>query len=100
MTTNPAATDTGPGIERFDAPATVSCTGATAPVEVSWHAPDAVLVRFLVDGDDVGIDEPTSGTATVDIPCDDSIHVVLLAAVGADGATSVRSEAVLAEPVS
>lgn len=98
VTTNPAAQDTGPGIDRFEAPATVACEGPTAQVELIWDAPAAEVVRLLVDGDDVGRDEPPSGTTTVDVPCDGSIHVVLLAAVGTDGATSVRSEAVMAEP--
>jgi hypothetical protein len=98
VTTNPAAQDTGPGIARFEAPATVTCEGPTAQVDLVWEAPSADVVRLLVDGDDVGSDQPPTGTTTVDVPCDGSIHVILLAAVGADGATSVRSEAVMAEP--
>lgn len=96
MTTNPAAAATGPGIDRFEAPASVGCeAGTDTTVEVSWSAPTASVVRFIVDGDSVGDDHPAVGLADIPVPCDGDIHVVLLAAVGADGFTSVRSEAVL-----
>ena len=99
VTTNPAAADTGPGIERFDAPASVSCaSGTTADVAVTWEAPAATVVRFSIDGEGLAQDHATTGSTSLAVPCDGVVHVVLLAAVGADGATSVDSAAVLTEP--
>ena len=99
VTTNPAAVGSGPGIDRFDAPASVPCTaGATASVDVTWAAPAATVVRFSVDGDGLAGDHPTTGSASLAVPCDGVVHVVLVAAVVADGATSVDSAAVLTEP--
>lgn len=96
VTTNPAADATGPGIDRFEASASVGCeAGSDAAVEVSWSAPSASVVRFIVDGFGVGDDQPAVGATEIEVPCDGAIHVVLLTAVGADGFTSVRSEAVL-----
>lgn len=99
VTTNPAASQSGPAIQSFDAPAAVSCDGATpAAVQVTWSAPTASVVRFSVDGDGLAGDHPPEGVTTIELPCDDAVHVVLLAAVGDDGTTRLDSAAVLAEP--
>lgn len=98
VTTNPAAAAQGPGIESFEAPATVPCpSGGRATIELQWSAPAATIVRFSLDGEGLPGDNPPTGTTSLTVDCDDTVHVVVLAAVGADGSTSVRSEAVLAD---
>lgn len=99
VTTNPALQDLGPTIERFEAPSTVRCEGdGPARAFVRWSAPEAQLVRFMVDAESQGDAEPASGSTELELPCDGSVHVVVLAAVGADGRSSLASKAVLAEP--
>lgn len=96
---NPSAQDAGPGIDAASAPSRVGCTaGADAVVPVTWSAPAATVVRFVVDGQPVAGDRPPSGQAEVAVPCDGAVHVVLVVAVGDQPEPSLASLAVLTEP--
>jgi len=94
VTANPA-NDVGPGVESFDAPAEVTCeAGGTAVVPVTWSAPAARSVGFLVDQVSSTTGAPTTGTIDLEVPCDDAVHVITLVAIGDGEIPTVRSEAV------
>lgn len=96
---NPAAADVGPGLDELSAPSRVACReGAAAEVPVSWSAPAATEVRFVVDGEPIAAEQPPVGSTVLDLPCDGSVHVVVAAAVGDGPDASVGSVAVLTEP--
>lgn len=75
---------TQPLIARFDLPATVTCTAGTTTVTASYTTVNVETVAFAVDGRQAGT-APPSGTFDVPIPCDGTIHTVLLVAVGPSG---------------
>ena len=99
MTRNPAAEATGPGVDEVVAPACAACDeGAEAEVPVSWSAPSATSVRLLVDGEALPGEQPPVGEATVALPCDGVVHVVVVAALDDGPQPSLGSVAVLTEP--
>ena len=89
----PSSGDTGtrPGTEslvlRFDAPADVSCTGATADVTITYATADLTAVAIVVDGQPAAgtTAPPTSGEYSIALPCDGNVHTIQLVGSGPSG---------------
>ena len=81
----------GPGSDgrvlRFDAPADVSCTGATTNVTFTYATVDLTAVAFVVDGQSAAgaTPPPTSGEYSVAVPCDGNVHTIQLVGSGPSG---------------
>ena len=84
-------TATRPGTDslilRFDAPADVSCTGATAAVTLTYATVDLTAVAIVVDGQPAAgaTAPPTSGEYSVALPCDGNAHTIQLIGSGPSG---------------
>jgi hypothetical protein len=94
--TGPAATGTTvtgdaggdqPEIIELQVPTEVSCSGVDVEVSLTYRTADADQVAFVVDQQSVqgGPDPAVSGTYAIRVPCDDTAHTVLMAAVGPGG---------------
>jgi hypothetical protein len=74
----------------------ISCAG---PVDVTtgvtYVTKGATSVAFLVDGTQVPGSPPPSGSFDIPLSCDGRSHTVVLAAIDAEGATTVDSRVIL-----
>jgi hypothetical protein len=83
-------------IATFEVRNQISCAGAVdVTTGVTYITEGASRVAFLVDGTQVPGSPPPSGSFDVPISCDGRAHTVVLAAVDADGGTTVDSRVVL-----
>ena len=93
-TTDQPPPPTAASISRYDLLEDVTCSGGVVGVPAKWTTQNAQAVNFAVDGQPVsaGAGFPTSGSGTVQVPCDGSTHKVTLTASGAgDPASRSRS---------
>src|SRR4051794_8278386 len=79
----------GPVITAFQVIDDISCTGAQASVPISWATRNAQEVKFQVDNSLLTAGYPTSGTGTIQVPCDGREHSVVLQATGAGGQAAI-----------
>jgi hypothetical protein len=79
----------GPVITAFQVIDEISCTGAQASVPISWATRNAQEVKFQVDNSLLTAGYPTSGTGTIQVPCDGREHSVVLQATGAGGQAAI-----------
>ena len=72
---------------QFEAPAVVSCAGATANVTLTYVTVNLTAVGFVVDGQPAtgATAPPTSGEYSVALPCDGNAHTVQLVGSGPSG---------------
>ena len=69
----------------------VHCSKGDVPVEVKWATAGAESASLSLDGAEVSKDLEPSGDATINVPCKDGTHEVMLTAVNASGETATET---------
>ncbi|MFN8183993.1 MAG: hypothetical protein U0R23_06195 [Candidatus Nanopelagicales bacterium] len=77
-----------PVITELAMKAAVHCTGGDVPVEVTWTTQGAQSAALSVDGARESKNLDPSGSATVNVTCNNETHEVMLTAVDAAGQTA------------
>lgn len=75
---------TRPIVLTLNAPDTVTCSGDTTEVELTWTTKNASAVGITVDGQPLPADagQPVNGSSDVPVPCDGKTHRLGLIAYG------------------
>ena len=76
---------TRPIVLTLNAPDTVTCSGDTTDVKLTWTTKNASAVGITVDGQPLPADagQPVNGSSNVPVPCDGKTHRLGLIAYGA-----------------
>jgi hypothetical protein len=90
---------TGSQVLQFDVPNDISCVPDVALVEVSYATRDLDAVGFVVDGVSVATPDarPDGTTVIIPVPCDGTVHTIMLVGSGAGG-PAFASKAVVTRP--
>ena len=85
-----------PQIAQITVPSPLRCDAAgPTPATIDYRTAGAERVVILVDGAQQPGLAPQTGPTTVTVPCDGTSHLVVLAAVAADGSSTIDSRVVV-----
>lgn len=85
-----------PQIAQIVVPTPLRCDAeGPTPATIDYRTAGAERVVLLVDGDQQPGLAPQSGPTTVTVPCDGTSHLVVIAAVAADGRSTIDSRVVV-----